>query len=64
MKKIETQSNHFEIDLFMIVKSTLKHFGFTEPSTGLCDGEIIIAWTTMDFLNKKTFIVVHATISL
>ena len=39
MKKIEKQSIPKEMNLFMMVKSTLNYFGFMIPSSGLCDGE-------------------------
>ena len=39
MKKIDKQSFPNEMNLFMMVKSTLKRFGFIKPSSGLYDGE-------------------------
>ena len=36
------------------VKSALKHFGFIKPSSGLYDGEKIVAWTTLDVFIKIT----------
>ena len=34
MKKIEKQISPFVMDLFMMVKSTFKHFGFIKPTSG------------------------------
>ena len=48
MKKIEKQSISKVMNLFLMVKSMLKPFGFIETSSGLYDGERIVAWTTMD----------------
>ena len=39
---------------FMMVKSTLKRFGFFKPSSELYDGEKIVAWTTGDDSIKIT----------
>ena len=38
MKKIEKQSIPNVMDLFTMVKSTLKRFGFVKTSSGLYDG--------------------------
>ena len=39
MKKIENQSNTNGMNLFMTVKSMLKHFTFIKTSKGLFDEE-------------------------
>ena len=33
---------------------TLKYFGFIKPSSGLYDGDKIVAWTTIDVFMKIT----------
>ena len=43
MKNIEKQSFPNVIDLSLLVRSTLKRFGFIKPSSGLYDGEKIVA---------------------
>ena len=40
------------MNLFMIVKSTLKHFSFIRLSSGLYEREKIVAWTMMDVFMK------------
>ena len=42
------------MNLFIRVKSTLKSFGFIEPTSELYDGEKLVAWTTIDFFIKIT----------
>ena len=53
MKKIEKQSNPKVMNLFMMIKSTLKRFGFIKPSSGLYDGEKFLLEQRWMFLLKS-----------
>ena len=44
MKKLEKQSILNVLNLFMMVKSVLKCFGFIKPSSGLYDCKKFAAW--------------------
>ena len=52
--KIGKQSILNVMNIFMMVKLTLKCFGFIKPSSGLYDGEKIIARTMMGIFTKIT----------
>ena len=54
IKKLEIQSLPNMMNSFMMVKSMLKCFGFIKPSSGLYDGEKIVAWTTIDVFIEIT----------
>ena len=53
MKKIEKRSITNVMNLFMVVKSTLKRFGLIKTSSGLYDGKKLLLEQRWIFLLKQ-----------